>query len=212
MEYIDCDGVRIPRPQSYADALRLVSSDFFRVLGREVRNPLKLWMLHFRTSAMGFLFYYRLCSYRKGWAYRYLRLRLEKYIRKYALQIPLSAKVGQGLYLGHGVSVIVNGSAVIGNNVNLSHFVTIGSMKGTAAVIEDGAYIGPSVSLVENVRIGRCAMVGAGAVVNKDVPAHSVAAGVPAKVVKEDISYTPANAWPVQQSRQVATLQPEGSK
>ena len=196
MEYVECQGVRIPRPHSYADSLKLIGADFYRVLGRMVSNPLRLWLLHFKMPAMGFLFYYRLCKHRRGWAYPYFRLRMEKYVRKYALQIPLDAEVGQGLYLGHGVSVIVNGSAVIGNDVNLSHFVTIGSMKGAAAVIEDGAYIGPSVSLVEHVRVGRRAMVGAGAVVNRDVPAGAVAAGVPARVVRDKAGYTPANLSP----------------
>lgn len=197
MEYQDCRGVMIPVPQSYGDALRLVASDFFRVTGRMERNPLKLWLRHFHSQATGFLFYYRLSSYRRGWAYYYFRLRMEKYARKYALQIPLAARVGEGLYLGHGVSVIVNGSAVIGNNVNISHFVTVGSMKGNAAVIEDGAYIGPSVSLVEDVRIGRNAMVGAGAVVVKDVPAGAVAAGVPARVINDHGGYEPVNPVPV---------------
>ncbi len=96
-------------------------------------------------------------------------------------------------FFGHGVSVIVNGSAVIGNNVNLSHFVTIGSLKGTAAVIEDGACIGPSTSLVDDVRIGSNAMVGAGAVVVRDVPAGAVAAGVPARIINENGGYKPVN-------------------
>ena len=197
MEYQNCRGVRIAVPQSYGDALRLIASDFFRVTGRMERNPFRLWLRHFRSSAMGFLFYYRLSSYRRGPAYPYFRLRMEKYVRKYALQIPLSARVGEGLYLGHGVSVIVNGSAVIGNNVNLSHFVTIGSLKGSAAVIEDGAYIGPSTSLVEDVRIGSNAMVGAGAVVVRDVPAGAVAAGVPARIIKENGGYKPVNPVPL---------------
>jgi len=50
-------------------------------------------------------------------------------------------------------------------------------------VVEDGASIGAGASLVAPVRIGREAMVGAGAVVTRDVPANAVVAGNPARVV-----------------------------
>ena len=63
-------------------------------------------------------------------------------------------------------------------------FVNIGSNKGQAAVIEDGVYLAPHVCLVENVRIGKMSLIGAGAVVTKDIPPYSVAVGVPAKVIK----------------------------
>jgi UDP-2-acetamido-3-amino-2,3-dideoxy-glucuronate N-acetyltransferase len=50
-------------------------------------------------------------------------------------------------------------------------------------VVEDGASVGAHATLVAPVRVGRCAMVGAGAVVTRDVPAHAVVAGNPARVV-----------------------------
>jgi UDP-2-acetamido-3-amino-2,3-dideoxy-glucuronate N-acetyltransferase len=50
-------------------------------------------------------------------------------------------------------------------------------------VVEDGASIGAQAVIVAPVRIGRCAMVGAGAVVVRDVPAHAVVAGNPARIV-----------------------------
>jgi len=142
------------------------------------------------------MFYYRLCKY-KGILYPYLRLRLEKYTRKYALQIPLSVKIGYGLYLGHGTGIISNSNAIIGNNVNLSQFTTIGSVKGHAATIEDNCYIGPSVCMVEHVRLGAGCVIGAGAVITSDIPPASVAVGVPARVIKESGAYIPANKYPL---------------
>jgi UDP-2-acetamido-3-amino-2,3-dideoxy-glucuronate N-acetyltransferase len=50
-------------------------------------------------------------------------------------------------------------------------------------LVEDGATIGAQAVLVAPVRVGRAAMVGAGAVVTRDVPAHAVVAGNPARVV-----------------------------
>jgi len=196
MKHIFVNNVTIPIAQSYSDCLELIRSDFFRVLGYRINSPLKLWLLHFKSPAMGFLFYYRLCSYR-GLLWPYLRLRMEKYKRKYAFQIPLAANIGYGLYLGHDTGIIINSSATIGNNVNLSQFTTVGSMKGTAGTIEDEAYIGPNVCLVEQVRIGRRAMIGAGAVVTRDIPDGASAAGVPAKILNPDAGYQPVNIWPI---------------
>jgi len=103
---------------------------------------------------------------------------------KYCTQISARMQIGSGLYIGHGVGVIINGSAKIGNNVSLSQFLTIGSNEGKAATIEDNVYIGPSVCLVGNLVVGHDAVIGAGSVVTKDVPPFAVVAGVPAKIIK----------------------------
>lgn len=103
--------------------------------------------------------------------------------RKWGIQIPRTAKIGYGLYIGHGVGIVINPNTVIGNNVNLSQFLTIGSNKGTPAVIGDNVYIGPSVCIVEDVKIGNNVTIGAGSVVTKDVPENATVAGVPAKVL-----------------------------
>jgi len=51
-------------------------------------------------------------------------------------------------------------------------------------VIEDGAYIGAGAIILKGVRIGRCSMVAAGAVVREDVLPYTVVGGVPARVIK----------------------------
>jgi acetyltransferase-like isoleucine patch superfamily enzyme len=52
-------------------------------------------------------------------------------------------------------------------------------------VVEDGAWIGGGAIILDGVRIGRNAVVGAGAVVTKDVPAYTIVAGNPARVVRD---------------------------
>jgi acetyltransferase len=107
---------------------------------------------------------------------------------KYNLLIASSTKIGYGLFIGHPSGIIVNHTAVIGNNVNLSQFTTIGSNENRAAVIGDNVYIGPSVCLIENVHIGNNATIGAGSIVTKDVLENTVVAGNPAKEITAKVN------------------------
>lgn len=99
------------------------------------------------------------------------------------IQIHRRVTVGYGLYIGHNGPVVVNPTAILGNNVNLSQFTTIGAIDGDAAVIGDNVYIGPACCLIENVHIGDNVTIGAGSVVTKDIPANATAVGNYAKVV-----------------------------
>lgn len=99
------------------------------------------------------------------------------------IQLPRQTKIGYGLYIGHGGPIVVNKTAVIGNNCNLSQFTTIGTNKGKAAVIGDNVYIGPNVCIVEDVKIGNNVTIGAGSVVTKDIPDNATAVGNYAKVI-----------------------------
>jgi acetyltransferase-like isoleucine patch superfamily enzyme len=51
--------------------------------------------------------------------------------------------------------------------------------------VEDGAWIGAGAIVVDGVRVGARAVVGAGAVVTRDVPPRTLAAGVPARVIRQ---------------------------
>jgi acetyltransferase-like isoleucine patch superfamily enzyme len=57
-----------------------------------------------------------------------------------------------------------------------------GSARGIN--IEDDVWIGVGVRVIDGVRIGRGSVIGAGAVVTKDIPPYGIATGVPAEVVK----------------------------
>lgn len=58
--------------------------------------------------------------------------------------------------------------------------------------VEDDVWIGSGAIITDGVRVGRGAVVAAGAVVTKDVPSHTVVAGVPARAVKEIVSQAAA--------------------
>ena len=177
----------VPIPEDYHDCLRLIKSDYYRIRGKE-GNLFQMYSLALEDPTFRFLFWHRL-SQVKGWLWLYAKFRHRQLMYKYGLMIASSTKIGYGLTISHPHGVIINHTAVIGNNVNLSHFSTIGSNEIRAAVIGDNVYIGPSVSIIENVHIGSNATIGAGSIVTKDVKADAVVAGNPAREIN-------AKVWP----------------
>ena len=56
------------------------------------------------------------------------KLLLKRYRLKYGLEIPIEAKIGKGLYLGHAFNITINHNAEIGDNYNIHKGVLIGQM------------------------------------------------------------------------------------
>ena len=114
---------------------------------------------------------------------------LRRYSFKFGISIPIGTDIGYGLYIGHFGGIVVNVRAVLGDNVNISQGVTIGmanrgKRKGVATV-GSCVYIGPGAKIVGNVKIGDDVAIGANAVVTRDIPDGSTAAGVPASVISQ---------------------------
>jgi serine O-acetyltransferase len=167
---------------TYRDIYEYIKSDYKRYGGIPDFPKIGLNVLLGKNHCFVFSFWYRLCA-QKNVFYLIALIMYIRYRRKYGLQIPLKTKIGYGLYIGHGLGIIVHSTAKIGNNCNLSQFTTIGSNHNQAATIGDNVYIGPSVCIVEDITIGNNATIGAGAVVVKDVPENATVAGVPAKII-----------------------------
>ena len=104
---------------------------------------------------------------------------------KFCNEIHSCTRIGGGLYLGHGYGIVIHPTAVIGRNVNLSQFTTIGSNKGKAATIGDNVYIGPGVCVVGAAKIGEGAIVKSGSVVTKNIEPHTIVEGSPAKEISK---------------------------
>lgn len=87
----------------------------------------------------------------------------------------------------HGMNgIIVGHSAKIGKNVTISQQVSIlQGPRGTHVEIGDNVILGAGCKVIGNVKIGDNCIIGANAVVTHDVPANTIAAGVPAKVIRE---------------------------
>jgi serine O-acetyltransferase len=105
-------------------------------------------------------------------------------------EVSAKTRIGPGLCLPHGFNGnVINANAVIGSNVMLLHHVTIGTKtyelgpEQHVPVIGDNVTIFTGATLVGDIRIGDNSTIGAHAVVTSDVPADSVAVGVPARMV-----------------------------
>ena len=157
-----------------------VKSDLFRYYGKS--DWLTFVKAILRNDAFRFQYAFRMCQCRGVLKYWGGVLWFFNRTRK-RISLPRQTKVGYGLYIGHGGPIIINPTAVIGNNVNLSQFTTIGSNRGKAAVIGDNVYVGPSVCIVGSVEIGDNVTIGAGSIVTKSIPDNATAAGNYAKVI-----------------------------
>lgn len=172
-------NIRIPQPQSYSDVITLIASDNYRRCNRLSRSSVVINILK-----LNYLAWFRLCQKKdilspiKNRIYGWLS-------RKKNINLPIRTKVGYGLYLGHEMCIVINGTTIIGNNVSISQFVNIGSNNHNAAVICDGAYIAPMTCLVEHVTIGFDSVIGAGSVVTHDLSSYKTYAGCPARQISE---------------------------
>jgi serine O-acetyltransferase len=103
------------------------------------------------------------------------------------IEIHPGATIGRGLFIDHGMGVVIGETTVIGDDVTLYQGVTLGGtgkQRGKRhPTVEDGAVIGVGSSVLGAVTIGAGARIGAGAVVLRDIPPHTTAVGVPARAV-----------------------------
>lgn len=113
----------------------------------------------------------------------YYRYRLRSMERKTGIHFENNPNIGKGLIIGHYGRIIVNGSAVLGEQIYITHGVTIGrnsvgKRKGVP-VIGNRVRIGANATIVGNVHIGNDVLIAPNAFVNIDIPDHSVVVGNP---------------------------------
>lgn len=100
----------------------------------------------------------------------------------YCCDIPCQTEIGEKTTFGHnGLGCVIHKEAVIRDNCFIQHRVTIGVQRSGegAPVLESNCAIGPGAIIIGNIRVGENAVVGAGAVVCKDVPSYAVVGGPP---------------------------------
>jgi len=114
-------------------------------------------------------------------------------------RVSSKSTLGDGTFIAPGVIVAsntrlgqhvrVNRGVLIGHDTTIHDYVTIqpGANIAGVCVIGQAAYIGMGAIIIDRISIGSNSVVGAGSVVIKDVPDRVMVAGVPAKIIKENI-------------------------
>jgi len=110
------------------------------------------------------------------------------------IEIHPKAKIGENLFIDHGMGVVIGETSEIGNNVTIYHMVTLGGISPSInsddqrdskrhPTLMDNVVVGSGAQVLGPVVIGKNAKIGANAVVTKDVPENAVMVGIPAKNV-----------------------------
>tara|TARA_B100001123_G_scaffold203883_1_gene231196 strand:- start:328 stop:906 length:579 start_codon:yes stop_codon:yes gene_type:complete len=110
------------------------------------------------------------------------------------IEIHPKAKIGENLFIDHGMGVVIGETSEIGNNVTIYHMVTLGGISPSIESNEqrnikrhptlmDNVVVGSGAQILGPVIVGKNAKVGANAVVTKDVSENAVMVGIPAKNV-----------------------------
>ncbi len=106
------------------------------------------------------------------------------------IEIHPAATLGPGLFIDHGMAVVIGETTTVGENVTLLHGVTLG---GTSLVKEkrhptlgDNVVVGAGAGVFGAFTIGSGSRIGAGSVVVREVPPNSVVVGIPGRVASRD--------------------------
>ncbi len=106
------------------------------------------------------------------------------------IEIHPAAKLGRGLFIDHGMGVVIGETAEVGENVTLLQGVTLGgtSLKREKRhpTLGDNVVVGAGAKILGGFTIGSGSRIGAGSVVVREVPPNSVVVGVPGRVTSRD--------------------------
>ena len=145
----------------------------------------------FTTPGLHAIFYYRI-------AHTLGRLRVPfvpRVISQFArwltgVEIHPGATIGKGLFIDHGMGVVIGETAILGDNVTLFQGVTLGGtgkQKGKRhPTLGNNIVVGAGANILGDIQIGDNVSIGANAVVVRDVPANSTVVGVPGRIASRE--------------------------
>jgi serine O-acetyltransferase len=127
--------------------------------------------------------------WRRGWT---ITARFLSHIARFltGIEIHPAARLGPGLFIDHGMGVVIGETAEVGENVTLLQGVTLGgtSLKREKRhpTLGNNVVVGAGAKIIGAFKIGDGSRIGAGSVVVREVPTNSVVVGVPGRVTYRD--------------------------
>ena len=127
--------------------------------------------------------------WRRGWT---IPARFLSHIARFltGIEIHPAAKLGPGLFIDHGMGVVIGETSEVGENVTLLQGVTLGgtSLKREKRhpTLGNNVVVGAGAKIIGAFKIGDGSRIGAGSVVVREVPSNSVVVGVPGRVTYRD--------------------------
>ena len=169
----------------------ILQKDLFRYEGQSCHKLLVKLKYIFFVPGYTYTFFYRNSKQGPLKEIYKILLKLTSYITH--IQIPSDTQIGEGLYIGHFGSIIVNPDAVIGKNFCISVGTLVGNALGKkkgVPTIGDNVFMGRNSIVIGNVTIGNNVLIAPGAFVNFDVPDNSIVIGNPGQIIPQDSSPT----------------------
>jgi serine O-acetyltransferase len=153
-----------------------------------VRSRLEVVLCYPGVHALAF---HRLAHrlWRRGWV---VAARVVSHVSRFVtgIEIHPGARIGSGVFIDHGMGVVIGETAEVGDDVTLYQGVTLGgtSLKREKRhpTVERNVVVGTGAAVMGAITVGEGTRIGAGSVVVTDVPPNSVVVGVPGKVIYRD--------------------------
>jgi len=164
-----------------------IKTDIQAVFERDpaARNLLEVWTVYPGFKAV---VVHRLAHFLWTRNFKYLA-RLLAHLNRFfsGVEIHPGARLGKGLFIDHGMGVVIGETAEVGDNVTLYKGVTLGGTgkeKGKRhPTVGNNVVIATNATVLGSITIGNNVKIGAGSVVLRDVPDNCTVVGVPGKVV-----------------------------
>jgi len=163
--------------------VQLIKSDLYRYHGK---TSIALFLKSlFLTKGFKFVFWLRVSKYFEANVFiKWLPKLIHMYYKNSLVSdISYRTDIGFGFCLYHVFGTAFGHNVKIGNNVTLTQGVTIGDIRGESPTLGDNVYVGPGACVLGGISIGDNVVIGANAVVTKDVPDNAVVVGNPSKII-----------------------------
>ena len=145
----------------------------------------------FLYSGFHAILYHRLSNF----LFRHKRFFLARWVSQHArrrtgIEIHPAAKIGRGVFIDHGMGIVIGETAEIGDDCLIYHGVTLGGTGKDVGkrhpTLGNNVMVGAGAKILGPFRVGDNAKIAANAVVLEEIPPDSTAVGVPAKIVRRE--------------------------